>query len=432
MTTVGQWSGRETRILRQALRLTVRDFAEKLGVSPRTVSKWEAGGVEHVPRPELQAALDTALARASDADRDRFAQGRLGAGSEFRYQSPGDSALGRSPDPAGGKDPHQQLADSAAEGAAFVAWWERMSAGPLALDLTFAELRRLAADYLMGPPEPVVRALCRLRDHLLGLLRRPQPPGHARDLHLAAGYACSLLSWVSGDLGHLGAANTQAAVAALFADATSSPELDSWVRAVRSKTSFWQGDYQAAVGHAAIGLSQAPATEVRVLLAAQVADAQAALGATNAAQRALADMWAARETVTGTGAIGGLFSCSPARQANYESGVHHLLGATTKAVTSGESALAQAAWQPIRSYATEAQIRLNLVDVFLDLGDITTADEAIQPVLRLSPERRLHTLTRRVDLMSARLCVDPLESAVGAVDLRERCLDFIRGSAATT
>lgn len=37
MTTVGQWSGRETRILRQALRLTVRDFAEKLGVSPRTV-----------------------------------------------------------------------------------------------------------------------------------------------------------------------------------------------------------------------------------------------------------------------------------------------------------------------------------------------------------------------------------------------------------
>lgn len=313
------------------------------------------------------------------------------------------------------------------------------SAGPLALDLTFAELRRLAADYLMGPPEPVVRALCRLWDHLLGLLRRPQPPGRARDLHLAAGYACSLLSWASGDLGHLGAANTQAAVAALFADATSSPELDSWVRAVRSKTSFWQGDYQAAVGHAAVGLSQAPATEVRVLLAAQVADAQAALGATNAAQRALADMWAARVTVTGAGGHRGSVLLlpseagqSPARQANYESGVHHLLGATTKAVTSGESALAQAAWQPIRSYATEAQIRLNLVDVFLDLGDITTADEAIQPVLRLSPERRLHTLTRRVDLMSARLCVDPLESAVGAVDLRERCLDFIRGSAATT
>jgi transcriptional regulator with XRE-family HTH domain len=72
MATVGQWSGRETRMLRLALRATVRDFAEDLGVSPRTVSKWEAGGAGHTPRPELQAALDTALARASDEQRARF------------------------------------------------------------------------------------------------------------------------------------------------------------------------------------------------------------------------------------------------------------------------------------------------------------------------------------------------------------------------
>lgn len=72
MATVNQWSGRESRMLRQALRLTVRDFAEELGVSPRTVSKWEAGGAAHVPRPELQAALDTALSRATEEQRARF------------------------------------------------------------------------------------------------------------------------------------------------------------------------------------------------------------------------------------------------------------------------------------------------------------------------------------------------------------------------
>lgn len=72
VATVDQWSGRETRMLRHALRLTVRDFAEDLGVSPRTVSKWEAGGPDHVPRPELQAALDTALARATEEQRARF------------------------------------------------------------------------------------------------------------------------------------------------------------------------------------------------------------------------------------------------------------------------------------------------------------------------------------------------------------------------
>ncbi len=72
MTAMDRWSGRETRLLRRALRLTVRDFAEDLGVSPRTVSKWEAAGPVHEPRPELQAALDTVLARATDEQRERF------------------------------------------------------------------------------------------------------------------------------------------------------------------------------------------------------------------------------------------------------------------------------------------------------------------------------------------------------------------------
>jgi transcriptional regulator with XRE-family HTH domain len=76
MITVDRWSGRETRLLRHALRLTVRDFAEDLGVSPRIFSKWEAGGAAHEPRPELQRALDTTLARASEEERSLFRRGR--------------------------------------------------------------------------------------------------------------------------------------------------------------------------------------------------------------------------------------------------------------------------------------------------------------------------------------------------------------------
>lgn len=66
------WTGQDVRRLRQALRLTVRDFAEDLGVSPRTVSKWEAGGSSRIPRPELQAALDTLLLQATSDQQDRF------------------------------------------------------------------------------------------------------------------------------------------------------------------------------------------------------------------------------------------------------------------------------------------------------------------------------------------------------------------------
>ncbi|TYB36472.1 helix-turn-helix domain-containing protein [Micromonospora sp. AP08] len=72
MTTVQKWTGRETRALRHALRMSIRDFAEHLGVSERTVSKWEAGRDAVQPRPELQAALDTVLVRADGEVHRRF------------------------------------------------------------------------------------------------------------------------------------------------------------------------------------------------------------------------------------------------------------------------------------------------------------------------------------------------------------------------
>jgi transcriptional regulator with XRE-family HTH domain len=56
-----------------ALRLSVRDFAEILGIPPRTVSKWEQAGAAREPRPHMQAILDTALERADQSARTRFA-----------------------------------------------------------------------------------------------------------------------------------------------------------------------------------------------------------------------------------------------------------------------------------------------------------------------------------------------------------------------
>jgi hypothetical protein len=71
---VNRWTGYQARALRQALRLSVRDFAGRLGVGVRTVARWEAGGTRVCPRPEMQAALDTALGQASPGARARFRQ----------------------------------------------------------------------------------------------------------------------------------------------------------------------------------------------------------------------------------------------------------------------------------------------------------------------------------------------------------------------
>ncbi|MGH8966301.1 MAG: helix-turn-helix domain-containing protein, partial [Actinomycetes bacterium] len=77
MTTVYRWTGREAKLLRVALRLSVRDFAAHLGVGVRTVNKWEARQADITPLPYMQEVLDTALARASDEAKTRFADSAL-------------------------------------------------------------------------------------------------------------------------------------------------------------------------------------------------------------------------------------------------------------------------------------------------------------------------------------------------------------------
>ncbi|HZF88913.1 hypothetical protein [Streptomyces sp.] len=72
MVSVQQWTGREASALRAALRMSTRAFAEHLGVALRTVAKWESLGIATQPRPDTQAILDTALARANSAAQARF------------------------------------------------------------------------------------------------------------------------------------------------------------------------------------------------------------------------------------------------------------------------------------------------------------------------------------------------------------------------
>ncbi|MGW7685584.1 helix-turn-helix domain-containing protein [Kribbella sp. NPDC054772] len=63
MTVIDEWTGRHAHALRTALRLTNEAFAERLGISPRTLTKWREKP-DVVPSPYLQEALDTYLNQA--------------------------------------------------------------------------------------------------------------------------------------------------------------------------------------------------------------------------------------------------------------------------------------------------------------------------------------------------------------------------------
>jgi transcriptional regulator with XRE-family HTH domain len=100
MTTVWRWTGHEAGLLRQALRLSIRDFAARLGVGIRTVNKWEARQAGITPLPYMQQVLDSALAQASEEVKTRFAE-RLRGGSAVTSAITGSDAPGEPVDDAG-------------------------------------------------------------------------------------------------------------------------------------------------------------------------------------------------------------------------------------------------------------------------------------------------------------------------------------------
>lgn len=73
MIPVRQWSSREIRALREARRMSLREFATHLGVSDRSVAKWTGPTARVLPRPVNQAALDTSLCMAAEHERELIA-----------------------------------------------------------------------------------------------------------------------------------------------------------------------------------------------------------------------------------------------------------------------------------------------------------------------------------------------------------------------
>ena len=72
MDVVGTWTGNTACLLQQAMRMTNEEFAERLGLSDRTITRWHSSP-EMSHRPEVQQILDTAYEQAGEAVQRRFA-----------------------------------------------------------------------------------------------------------------------------------------------------------------------------------------------------------------------------------------------------------------------------------------------------------------------------------------------------------------------
>ncbi|MFD7185517.1 NUDIX hydrolase [Streptomyces sp. NPDC059904] len=71
MDFVGTWTGRTACLLQEAMRETNEAFAERLGISARTITRWH-GAPEMIHRTEVQQILDLAYEGAGEAVQRRF------------------------------------------------------------------------------------------------------------------------------------------------------------------------------------------------------------------------------------------------------------------------------------------------------------------------------------------------------------------------
>lgn len=72
MEVIDVWTGHRACMLQSALRLTREAFADRLGISTRTVATWHSDP-DVIPRSEMQQLLDTVFESAPTTVRQRFA-----------------------------------------------------------------------------------------------------------------------------------------------------------------------------------------------------------------------------------------------------------------------------------------------------------------------------------------------------------------------
>ncbi|WP_026421708.1 hypothetical protein [Actinokineospora inagensis] len=383
MAPVGKWTGREAGALRSALRLTIRAFADHLGVAERTVAKWESLQTGTSPWPETQAILDRALSRA-DADAKRRFEVLLREGvTPSRRRS--------------GRDVIDQAAQRAVDFDQVLA---ATSVDDFQVDLLCVHLAELATAYVHTPVGDVIDDIAAAQEQAFALIRRGLRPRQLCDAYIAAGIGCLLLAAASQNLGRTAAAHTQLRTAYKCAEAADSDALRAWARGSTALTLEWGSSPASALRYldtSAAGVAtqthrRALALEARI--SARIGDPARA----HQALRRLDDLLDSTELDDEVTAFGGIFTFPASKAAYYRAGTHDLLGEFPQARTHALDALDRYAAAPGQehSYGDLALTRVIIADTHLGERDLDGAEAALAPLRLLDPRERIAQLPTAV------------------------------------
>jgi hypothetical protein len=319
-----------------------------------------------------------------------------------------------------------ELVDAGDESVALLTLAEESNVGDLTVEQLHADIQRIAQNYLKLPTKPLFVRSRAIRDRAFKLLAGRQPPHQTRDLYAAAGWALTLLAWMSVDLGRPDVAESHTRTAWACADGADHDELRAWVRATQHTAAFWQDDFARAVDYAEDGLRYAVGTSA-AFLAGVVALDLARTGRIDRARDALDE---AKRTAITPGALelGGPFQCTPERAEGIWSDAHLSLGDVQFTLDHADRgvALFEAAPHSIRNYGSERMVRLQQVKARLEVGELDGAVEALAAVLDTPTEYRVRPLVHRISEVAALTRTERYAGEAKARAMHESIREFVR------
>jgi transcriptional regulator with XRE-family HTH domain/tetratricopeptide (TPR) repeat protein len=474
-----KWTGRESHALREAMRLSQRDFANELGISAKSISNWESGGAEFVQRPESQAILDTKLRQVSDEVRARFelilasvptdhaepetdekvtggedSGHHSGEGSEIEptrasknllrivtaYSAVPEKVNSAVIDGPTLSAVPPDLPDvpisvlvqaSTADAAKITVSAGREIIDSLAIEQFFEEVRRLAVLYnasTAGIDHLVLERSTELRRILQELTTAYRDPSQSADLYLMIGLLSAICSQACLDLGYPDEAMTQARASFVMGDLVGHDGLRAWILGTRSLIARFQGRYDEALSYARRGLQYATSGTALVRLRcgegqtlAHMGDAANAIDALNLAKDA-------REHVNSTDVVDGLFTFSEAKQTYYSgSSLQWLSGGKNAKAAETESMRAIRMFReadPGNRSGDELLAHVYVGNSRLTLGEIEGSIEALRPVLDLPVPERNAWERKRMREIASRLDKASFSDSRFAISAREEIASF--------
>ncbi|TDC23862.1 hypothetical protein [Kribbella albertanoniae] len=309
------------------------------------------------------------------------------------------------------------------ESIALLTFAEESNVGELTVEQLHADIERISQLYLHTPTKPLFERSRAVRDRAFVLLAGRQSPKQSRDLYAAAGWAITLLAWMSVDLGRPEVAESHARTAWACAEAADHNELRGWIRATQHTAAFWQDEFVRAADHAQDGLRYAAGTS-RLFLSSALAVDLARSGQLSEARAALA---AAQEVpeLPSVPELGGPLLCTPERAEGLWANAQLALGDAHETLVHADRSVARFESRPhvLRNPGSERMVRLQQVIAHLTLGELDGAITAIEPVLETALEYRVRPLIHRMGEVAA--LTAPFTRVARGRQLRERIRDFI-------